>query len=534
MTADTTSELTTRPTLADRAKVRGLISMRKMHSKVIERQSVRSYRVRRMPQTVTPALLPAAQKHKGMGWVPLEMTVPAEIPVEAKLPQVGYFLPYYGSSKLAWDALRRMPLNDSVAWTPALSWNRVFPNAEREWTTRHPADRFVDLRLQGPNPFLLNRIDDDTEGRAVFELDFGPSFEGVVDQVVAHFTVVDGALTATSITIHHPSGAETVTPADEDRWADARRVVDGLDSRWSTFVRHLLDVHLIVGQAYALSAFWLPVWHKLRPMLDFFTYGTIAVNDAAYRSLVSPSSYFVQSNFVKVDDAATLMKNAFSTFRFNSWLPTRDIEDRGLEAIPNHPWVHDAQLAWPALERVIRHFLAAVGLDTDAKIAADRDLHVWHAKIVELLPDGCGTPDLGGVEDLVDLLGVMLWNNVIHEVCGNLAPLLDTEDPDDKLIVNIDHLRALMDGTGPRPTALAGEVFLIEQAAYTSRFNVGGNSMLRVNGDRYTDDPKLQRCILELQRELQEIDEQLSAANSDRPIKFTGMMPRRWEASISF
>ena len=183
---------------------------------------------------------------------------------------------------------------------------------------------------------------------------------------------------------------------------------------------------------------------------------------------------------------------------------------------------------------MVRHFLAAVGLDTDAKIAADRDLHVWHAKLVELLPDGCGAPDLGGVEDLVDLLGVMLWNNVIHEVCGNLAPLLDTEDPDDKLIVNIDHLRALMDGTGPRPTALAGEVFLIEQAAYTSRFNVGGNSMLRVNGDRYTDDPKLQRCILELQRELQEIDEQLSAANSDRPIKFTGMMPRRWEASISF
>lgn len=78
------------------------------------------------------------------------------------------------------------------------------------------------------------------------------------------------------------------------------------------------------------------------------------------------------------------------------------------------------------------------------------------------------------------------------------------------------------------------DVFLIDQGAYMSRFNVGGNNILAVNAARMVDDPKLRVAIEDLQDTLRDLEQQLVVANEDRPVRFARMFPSHWEASVSY
>jgi hypothetical protein len=77
-------------------------------------------------------------------------------------------------------------------------------------------------------------------------------------------------------------------------------------------------------------------------------------------------------------------------------------------------------------------------------------------------------------------------------------------------------------------------VFLMDQASYTTQFNVGGNNILAINAAKWVDDPRLRDAIVDLQDTLRVIEVKLQARNLDRPVRFARMLPSNWEASISF
>ncbi|MEZ5280272.1 MAG: hypothetical protein R2770_07345 [Acidimicrobiales bacterium] len=261
----------------------------------------------------------------------------------------------------------------------------------------------------------------------------------------------------------------------------------------------------------------------------------LAVNDTAYRSLLLPHSYFLMSGFVSPQDAKTLLSNSYDNFDFDQWLPLRDIDKRGLRYIPNHPYVADVDVIWPVLEAFVRQHLFDVGIDTDAEVAADPDLAHMHSVLRRCLPNSGSVPALNGVEDLVDLISALVFNNVVHEIAGNLSPLLDSHDPADKAISNIDCLRRLAaDPEGPEVRPGAADVLLVDQAAFASSFHVQGNSLLAINPARVVDDPKLRDSLWRLQKDLSELDELIAERNRGRPISFDGLRPSTWEASISF
>lgn len=505
-----------------------------MHFSVVNQGRVAAFRRRHVPTSGMPQLIRACAKYPGMSWVPKELMVPDVLPTEARLPK-GYKTRYYGSGKLGWGAYNRAPIEPDVLWDPAFEWNHAFPQTRDGWEHPTTDDTFTRLRLQGPNPWLLRRTDDRTdpsgEPEPTFEVDYSSLFEGILPPIVARFAVRQGALVPTDITVgpgrHHPG---------DPTWDQAKRLANAADVRYAVFGRHLLDTHLIVGAAFALAAYSLPTWHRLRPFMQFFTYGTLAVNDVAYQALVAPGSYFIESGFARVDDARLLFTNMIDRFDLDPWIAPRDIAERGLEAIPDHPYVQDAMLVWPAFVEVVERHLDDLGLDDDA-IAADRDLQTWYLTLAKILPNTDPRDRPLDRARLAELCTALLWNNIVHEICGDFSPITGSDDPEDKAILNLAKLRsAFADGdlsTPMEPPTMA-DVFLMDQASWTSRFNVGGNNILAVNAARMVDDPKLRLAIEDLQATLRTLEQELLATNEARPVRFARMLPRHWEASVSF
>lgn len=512
------------PNKHDIARVNGIIWMRQKHHEVVNKGSVKNFRRRVPPTSGMPHLVRACSHYPGLDWLPKELMVPRTIPEEAKLA-TGYKAMYYGLGKLGWGVYARSPIRPEVPWDPSYEWNDAFPETGDGWEHPSSDETFVRLRTQGPNPFMLRKVDDG------FELDFSDLFDGVLPPIVARFDLVEGQLVSREISV----GPVVHRPGDIT-WDRAKRAVNAADIRSIPFIRHLLEVHFIVGQAFAVSAYNLPTWHALRPFMHFFSFGTIQVNDFAYQAFFEPSSYFVASGFINEAAAASMFKNRVATFDLDEWIVPKDIENRGLEAISGHPYVADAQLIWPELVGLVERHLDDIGF-TSATIASDNDLQAWYLTLAKMLPNTDAQAIKLDRTRLVELLSAFLYNNVVHEVCGDMSPILGSEDPEDKAVINLERLaESIADGTLSTPLRAPSmaDVFLMEQASYTSRFNVGGNKILDITADRWVDDPKLSAAIIDLQSTLRRLEAELIERNDGRDVRFSRLLPSNWEASVSF
>ena len=512
------------PAARDISRVNWILWMRRVHERTVAHSTDTSFRRRVPPVSAMPHLVPACSHYPGLEWLPKELMVPKELPNEAQLiPRYKAF--YYGLGKLGFGTYSHSPIRPDVPWDPDFAWNRAFPDTGDGW--RHPTsdETFVRLRTQGPNPFLLTAVDDG------FELDYSELFAGVLPPICARFDLVDGALMPRNISV-----GEFVHEPGDETWDRAKRVVNAADIRCVPFARHLLDVHFVIGQAFALSAYSLPTWHRLRPFMHFFSYGTLQVNDFAYRAFFVKSSYFIASSFITGEAASALFANRMRSFDLDDWIPPKDIAKRGLGAIADHPYVEDSLLVWPELEAMVRRYLQVLLYD-DASIAADSHLHAWYLTICDLIPNVDHRDSPLDLDRLVELCTVFLYNNVMHEVCGDMSPILGSQDPDDKAIINLERfVEAIGNGSlrTPLPAPTMADVFLMDQASHTSRFNVGGNNIMGLTAPRWIDDPKLVDAVEDLQSALVRLEAQLVERNDTRAVRFSRMLPSNWEASISF
>ncbi len=506
------------PSLVDNLKIRGLTWLRYMNDRAIQGWARSTFR-RQRPDASGPLDLQSAREHYDAPLLPANLMVPRETPKEAKLP-LSYMLPYYYVTGMAFKLYRRFPLSPATAWEAGASYNRVFPRNKEGWEDTSTDGAFARLRVQGPDPFLLRRVE---PGR--FEVDYGPVFEGVHDQVVCSFVLDDGHLEPEWIRV-----GDAVNHRGDEGWERAKLIANALDARYCVFAKHLLNTHLFIGEAYAISAFSLPSKHPLRPFLDLFTYSTLVVNDFAYKLLITPASYFLQSNFISGEDAMKVFANCARTFSLDALIVPKDIAERGITEIPNHPYVDDATKAWDVFHRFVSDHMGGHYPD-DASVIADTELVAWYEHLGDLLPnDDVTDKPLTTRERLFDVLTCLLYNNVSHEVCGDFSPFLQSQNPEHKKLVNLERIKQ---GDFETPASLA-DVFLMDQGAYAGRFNNAGNNLMTLDVDQATDDPHLRTAVRDLQARLRELDEDLEAINKTRETPFLRMQPRRWEASISF
>lgn len=508
---------------ADRSKARSIIALRRLNEAAIQHWSTRTWHTGIPPSGEHPKLALARDEYPAEGvapaaWIPELLRVPVPMPADAVLSR-RYTLPYYVAAGLAFRRHQKNPIQRASRWHPAEPLNDAFPPNEEGWEETNDDESFVRLRLQGPNPFLLREVG------GHYEVDYGPYFEGIHEPVRCRFDLDDGRLVTTSIDI----GQQTIKPG-HDEWDQAKLVANALDARYCVLDRHLLTTHLLIGQAFALAAYELPPTHALRRFMAVFTYGTLTVNHWAYRLLVAPTSYFVQSGFCGVEDSMLLMRNSMARFRFDELLVPDDIASRRIDEIPGHPYVEDALDTWRTFLEFTTTVVERIYGDDDA-VAADRDLADWYRRLRSLLPN----PDitdfaLDSREALATIMCCLLYNNVVHEVCGDFSPYLESRDPMHRLIVDF---AAIKERRFDRPPAFA-DVFLMDQGAYAGRFNNAGNNLIQLDIERLTDDLDLRREVHSLQDALIDLDEDMAERNTRRELPFYRMLPRRWEASISF
>ncbi len=203
-------------------------------------------------------------------------------------------------------------------------------------------------------------------------------------------------------------------------------------SGWSTpptsatpiFGRHLLDTHLIVGQAFALATYSLPTWHQLRPFMQFFTYGTMAVNDLAYQALLAPKQLLHRSRA----SSTSMTRVSCST--------------NGIAALRPRP-----------VDRAARHRRARASMrslitpTSMTRCSSGRPSWTWSSVTstssgstttrspptgpAGVVPDADQDPaehrPVGSGRStaarLAELCTGLLWNNVIHEICGDFSPI---------------------------------------------------------------------------------------------------------------
>ena len=202
---------------------------------------------------------------------------------------------------------------------------------------------------------------------ASYVVDLTDLVAGILPPIVARFVDGPDGLAPLDISV----GAEVHEPGDPT-WDRAKRLVNAADARHITFGRHLLDAHLIVGQAFALAAYDLP---HLAPAAA--VHAVLHLRHARGERLRLPGAADPR--------AATSCRRASSTpTRPATSSPTASsasistsgsspaTSSVGASATwPDNPYVEDAALVWPAFVEVVERHLDDLGLD-DAAIAGDR------------------------------------------------------------------------------------------------------------------------------------------------------------------
>ena len=503
--------------LIDRIKLRLVRMVRAVNLKSIEQWSRRTFR-RTRPRNAKALPLAIAAEHYGAGILPHQLKVPVEIPLEARLTS-SYVFPYYILTGALFKFLAKFPLSSAVAWSPKAAYNRWFPPHPEGWSDIQSDAQFTALRLHGPNPFKIKRHDD---GR--YLVDYGPIFKGVFAPVKAWFVISDGQVVADSIeigrTLHRPG---------EAGWERAKFIANGLDARETVFLRHLMQTHLVSGQAFTIAAYSLPATHTLRPFLDFFTYGTLVVNDFAFKLLVTPASYFLQTGFLRGDDVGKLFHNFMPEVSLDVLMPRKDIAQRGIEGMPGNSYVEDSVQAWDIIEDVVRTFVEKA-YTSDAAVVDDKALQSWYDTLISLVP-GRTTEShpLNGLNGLVEILSSHVYLNIYHEIVGDFSPYVQGTTELSMKIISMDNLHH-HDTGAPR----SSDVFLFTQGAWAGRFENNGNLLIHMDIDADAKDPALRECLHAMQSQLKTLDDALKVRNAERETPFLRLQPSAWKASISY
>jgi hypothetical protein len=494
--------------------MRLLLAVRAVNRASIESWSTTTYRRHGAPHPSALEVLPA-NEHYGMSDVPSALFVPRQIPSRLRLGFL-YELAYYLLAGAAFKAYLRFPIGRDAEWDPSV---HLELKSDEGWDDIVEDREFAQLRLQGSNPYLLKKAPD----RDVWIADYSGPFRGIHEPVVCEFALREGSLYPTEIRV----GADRFQAGD-DGWKRAKLIANALDARYTVFGQHLLRTHLVTGQAYALAATALPVNHPLRPFMDVHTYGTLHVNHYSWKLLLTPFSYFIQSNFVDRPSALLLMQNCVRDFRFDELILDEDVRARGLETFPNHPYLEDARPSWNAMRDYCADVVSLY--PDDAAVRADAALAVWHAKLISLFPNP--TPRLQRLEtrdDLVTLMTCLVFNNVVHEVSGDYSTFMTSQDPYLKRLVNFEDVSRA--DTGP---VRLNDVFLFEQGAFSGMFNTAGNNMVDTPLKSVTTDARYLACVKRFREALVKVDATIAERNAKRPYHFKRMQPRQWELSVSF
>jgi arachidonate 15-lipoxygenase len=360
-------------------------------------------------------------------------------------------------------AIEAETLRDNSRARSLIDYNTIFdtislPEIANTFSTD---DTFARLRVAGPNPMLISRLDqlpekflvteagfqkvmgtedslaDALNEKRVFWLDYS-AVQLLADNVgeyvgsnttyqkqlavpMALFAVPRGGSSLKPVAIQleqTPSGghsvvyAETSESAGADywQWQAAKTAVQLADANYHEIFVHLARTHLVM-EAFALATYrHLASIHPLYMLLVPHCEGTLFINNQATGSLISEGGPIDRVFAAKVkysQEAAGIDRLAFD---FYGMIPANDFATRKVDdtsILKDFPYRDDALLIWSTIHDWVSAYVK-IYYKSDADVTGDTELAQWTQFLME---DGRvkGFRPITSREQLVDVLTMVIF-----------------------------------------------------------------------------------------------------------------------------
>jgi arachidonate 15-lipoxygenase len=309
---------------------------------------------------------------------------------------------------------------------------------------------FAEMRVAGPNPVMLRRVDrpDDRipvteqhyqtavpgdtlaaagqEGRlylADYQMLEGvenghfPDARKYLYAPLALFAVPPGKakLVPVAVQCRQEPGPDNpvFTPDDGYNWLIAKTIVEIADGNVHEAITHLGRTHLLIEPFVIATHRQLAASHPLHLLLEPHFEGTLAINDMAHTHLVADGGACDQLMGGTIAATRGLAVKALQDYPFRGATLPQVLKDRGLDdpgLLPHYPYRDDALLYWNVIRRWVADYLALY-YPTEADLQQDAELKNWLAELAA--PDGGRVvglgfngqaPDRGALTDTVALI----------------------------------------------------------------------------------------------------------------------------------
>ncbi|MBX7184180.1 MAG: lipoxygenase [Vicinamibacteria bacterium] len=295
---------------------------------------------------------------------------------------------------------------------------------------------FAHMRVAGPNPMVIRRIDHlpsgfpvsdeqyqetmgagDTLAAAAAEhrlylADYAglqglpagtfPNGQKYLAAPLALFAVpaagsADRSLRAVAIQCAQQPGpgSPVFSPRDGLAWQVAKAFVQMADGNYHQAISHLGETHLVLEPIVLATCRQLAASHPLSVLLMPHFEGTLNINDAAQSNLMAPSGGVDRVMGGTIAASREVAIKAAQAFPFNHAAPGDALAARGVAdttALPGFPYRDDALLVWTAIQQWVSSYLRLY-YASDADVAGDTELQAWIAEIVS--PEGGRMKDIG-------------------------------------------------------------------------------------------------------------------------------------------
>jgi arachidonate 15-lipoxygenase len=283
---------------------------------------------------------------------------------------------------------------------------------------------FAEMRVAGPNPVVLRRVDklDDRfpvtqehfaqaslghdtldaagrEGR-LYLLDYR-MLEGIVNSdfpdrqkyVYAPLCLLAlhrsrKVLMPVAIQCQQTPGPDNpiFTPADGSSWMIAKTIVKVADGNHHEAVTHLGRTHLFVEPFVIATRRQLSARHPLCILLVPHFEGTLSINNMAKGYLVDERGPVDELLGGTIDSTRHLTVRGVREYPFDQVMLPRTFRARGVddpELLPDYPYRDDALLFWDAIHRWVSSYLGFY-YHSDADVQNDPELAAWFDELVAI------------------------------------------------------------------------------------------------------------------------------------------------------
>ena len=207
----------------------------------------------------------------------------------------------------------------------------------------------------------------------------------------------------------NPQNNPIYTPkSDKYAWLFAKTIVQIADANFHEAVTHLGRTHLLVSPFVVATHRQLPDSHPLNILLRPHFEGTLAINNAAQRSLIAPGGGVDKLLASTIDNSRVLAAVGLQSYGFNEAMLPKQLEKRGVndtQKLPVYPYSDDALLIWNAIHTCVSDYLS-IYYKNDNSVQNDTYLQNWAIEAGAY--DGGRVPDFGQENGLIQTLDYLI------------------------------------------------------------------------------------------------------------------------------